>query len=482
MTISDLVRGLRRHLVLLAIAPVLGVVVAQLITMLQSPTYESKASVFFSLSQTTDRLDQAYQGTLLSQQKVRSYADIVTTPTVTEPVLRELGLRMRPDTLAKRLSVEVPLDTALLNVSASASSPVMAARIVNSVTRHLAKAVSDLEGPQAGRPWAIQIHVVRPGAVPAEPSSPKPMLNIIIGLVLGVIAGIAAGALKDALDTRIGQAADVSRIKGLAVLGEVPREFAARRHVLADDTDRFGKRAEAYRKLRTNLRFIGVDRPPRTIVISSPHRGDGKSSTALNVAFSLADDGARVVLVDADLRRSSIAASLGLVEGAGLTSVLAGQAKIADVVQQAKRRSTIKVVTSGPVPPNPSELLGTRRMQQVLEELREHADYVIVDSPPLLPVADAAVVASGCDGVILVARAGRTKYDELRSAAESLAAVNAETLGVVVNMTKPSSNDRYYRYISPGRVPGARNSESPVPRGSDGLEPVPSAATHEPTA
>jgi polysaccharide biosynthesis transport protein len=475
VTISEFVRGLRRHLVLLVIAPLLGAAVAQLITMLQSRTYESKASVFFSLSQTTDRLDQAYQGTLFSQQKVRSYADIVTTPKVTQPVIGELGLRIRPETLAKRLTVEVPLDTTLLNVSARYSDPVMAARIVNSVTRNLSKAVSDLEPPQPGRPLPIQIHVVRPGAVPIKPSSPRPLLNVAIGLVLGTIAGIGAGALKDALDTRIGRAADVTRISGLPVLGEVPHEAAARKHVLVDDTDRFGQRAEAYRKLRTNLRFIGVDHPPRTIVVSSPHRGDGKSSTAMNVAFSLADDGARVVLVDADLRRSSIASALGLVEGAGLTSVLAGQAKIADVLQQAKRRSTIDVIASGPVPPNPSELLGTRKMQLILEELRENADYVIVDSPPLIPVADAAVIAPGCDGVILVARAGRTKQDELRSAAESLSAVNAKTLGVVVNMTKSNSNDRYYVYS--GRTSASTDSETPSsPRRVDEREPVPNAS------
>ncbi|MEV5754584.1 polysaccharide biosynthesis tyrosine autokinase [Actinoallomurus sp. NPDC052308] len=475
MTISEFVRGLRRHLVLLAIAPLLGAAVAQLITMLQPRSYESKASVFFSLSQTTDRLDQAYQGTLFSQQKVRSYADIVTTPKVTQPVIDELRLRVRPDLLAKRLTVEVPLDTTLLNISVRYSDPVMAARIVNSVTSHLSKAVSDLEPPQPGRPLPIQIHVVRPGTVPLKPSSPRPLLNVAIGLVLGTIAGIGAGALKDALDTRIGRAADVTRVSGLPVLGEVPHDAAARRHVLVDDTDRFGRRAEAYRKLRTNLRFIGVDQPPRTIVVSSPHRGDGKSSTAMNVAFSLADDGARVVLVDADLRRSSIASALGLVEGAGLTSVLAGQATIADVLQQAKRRSTIDVIASGPVPPNPSELLGTRRMQQILEELSENADYVIIDSPPLLPVADAAVIAPGCDGVILVARAGRTKQDELRSAAESLAAVNAETLGVVVNMTKSTANDRYYVYS--GRTsPGGGDDASPSPRRRDEEDPVPSAS------
>jgi succinoglycan biosynthesis transport protein ExoP len=446
MSVRELIAGIRRHLVLLAIALLLGAGIAQLITMMQPKIYESKASVFVSVSQSAQRLDQAYQGTLFTQQQVRSYADLVATPKVTVPVISELRLHMRPDTLAKRLSVDVPVDTVLLNISAHHTDPVMAARIVNSVTRNLVKAVSELEAPQPGRPSAVQIHVVRPGSVPSGPSSPRPVVNIAIGLVLGAIAGVGAGVLKDALDTRIGHAEDVAGAGDIPVLGEIPYEGAARKHPLAADTNPFGPRSEAFRKLRTNLRFIGVDQPPRTIVISSPRSGDGKSSAALNLAFSLADDGARVILVDADLRCPSIASSLGLVETAGLTSVLSGQAEIADVLQRAERRSAIDVMTSGPVPPNPSELLGAKKMHLVLDALSENADYVIVDSPPLLPVTDAAVVASGTDGVVLLVRAGRTKRDELRAALESLNAVNANTLGVVMNMMKAAKRDRYRYY------------------------------------
>jgi polysaccharide biosynthesis transport protein len=460
VNIRELLAGIRRHLVLLMFALFLGGGIAQGITMLLPKTYTSKSSVFVSVAPSTQRLDQAYQGTLFSQQQVRSYADLVTTPTVTAPVVRELGLHIRPETLAKRLSVEVPLDTVLLNISARDRNPARAARIASSVTQNLVSTVSALETSQAQRTPTVRLHVVRPGSVPAGPSSPKPVLNIAIGLVLGAMTGVAAGAVKDALDTRIGSAEDLARALGGAnqtpSLGDIPYDGAARKHPLVHDADPFGSRAEAFRKLRTNLRFIGVDRPPRTIVISSPNTGDGKSSAALNLAFSLADDGARVVLVDADLRRPSIASSLGLVEGAGLTSVLSGQAGIADVMQRAERQSVIDVMTSGPVPPNPSELLGAQKMRLVLEELADYADYVIVDSPPLGPVTDAAVVASGADGVLVVVRAGRTKRDELRAAVASLHAVNANTLGLVVNMTKPGKGDRYRYYGgAPGHGPGS---------------------------
>ncbi|MFL6055671.1 MAG: polysaccharide biosynthesis tyrosine autokinase [Actinoallomurus sp.] len=469
MSAKELITAIRRHLVLLVTVLLLGAGIAQLITMLQPTTYESNASVFVSVSQ-AQGLDQAYQGTLYSQQQVRSYADLVTTPKVTTPVIRELGLRMRPEKLAEQLRVDVPIDTVLLNVTARDTDPVMAARIVNSVTRHLADAVAEVEAPRPGHSPTVRIQVVRPGSVPNEPSSPNPVLNIAIGAILGAIAGVLAGMLKEALDTRIDHTADVASATGLPALGEIAYERAARKQALVYDTDPLGLRAEGFRKLRTNLRFINVDRPPRTIVVSSPLEGDGKSSVALNLAFSLAADGARVVIVDADLRRPTIASSLGLVEETGLTSVLSGQATVADVLQRAERGSAIDVLASGPVPPNPSELLGTQRMQTLLKELRADADYVIIDSPPLLPVTDAAVIASGSDGVVLVARAGRTKRDELRDAIKSLDAVGGSTLGVILNMTTKGKLDRYHYYGSTG---GYRPNEN-KPRLED-VESIPQA-------
>ncbi|WP_433172111.1 polysaccharide biosynthesis tyrosine autokinase [Actinoallomurus sp. CA-150999] len=467
MSVRELITAIRRHLALLVSVVLLGIGVAQLITMLQPTMYESKASVFVSVSQQAQKLDQAYQGTLFSQQQVRSYAGLVTTPKVTVPVIRELRLRMRPDKLAKRLRVDVPIDTVLMNITVRDSDPAMAARIVNSVTRHLITAVAELEAPLPGRPPTVRIQVVRPGSQPGAPSSPKPVLNTLVGIVLGALAGALAGMLKEALDTRIDVTSDAGLASGLPVLGEIVYERAARKRALVHDTDPLGLRAEGFRKLRTNLRFINVDRPPRTIVVSSPLEGDGKSSVALNLAFSLAEDGARVVIVDADLRRPTIASSLGLVEEIGLTSVLSGQATMADVMQRAERSCTIDVLASGPVPPNPSELLGTQKMHLLLEELQANADYVIIDSPPLLPVTDAAVIVPSSDGVLLVVRAGRTKRDELREAVKSVDAVSGITLGVIVNMATKGKHDRYRYY---GGTVGYRRDEK-KPRLED-MDPV----------
>lgn len=470
MSVRELLTGVRRHLVLLVSALLLGAGLAQLVTMLQPATYESKATVFVSVSGETHGLDQAYQGTLYSQQQVRSYADLVTTPKVTGPVIRELGLRMRPEDLAGRLTVDAPINTVLLNISARDTDPALAARIVNSVTRHLTDAVREVEAPEPGHSPTVRIAVVRPGTVPSAPSSPNPVLNIAVGVILGAIAGLLAGMFKDAVDTRIDIAPDAAAVSGLPVLGEIIYDRAARKQVVAHDADPRGLRAEGFRKLRTNLRFINVDQPPRTIVVSSPLKGDGKSNVALNLAFSLAEDGARVILVDADLRCPSIASCLGLIEDAGLTSVLSGQAGVTDVLQRAERRSAIDVLTSGPVPPNPSELLGTQRMQLLLQELSAGADYVIIDSPPLLPVTDAAVIAANADGVVLVVRAGRTKRDELASAVKSLGVVPGSMLGVILNMVTTRKNGRYHYYY--GESTTVMSHDDTYPHGAESDETV----------
>lgn len=457
MNAVELLAGIRRHLLLIVLMALAGAGAAAGLTTLQAPAYDSHASIFVSVPQTSaGRFDQAYQGSLFTQERVRSYADLVTTPRVTAPVVKELNLGMTPTELAGKLTAEAPVDTVLLNLTAQDGDPERAAAIVNSATRNLIQVVAGLEGTPN-----VRLQVVRPGTVPADPSSPRPLLNLTLGLILGLLGGLAAGLLKDALDTRISRAEDVAEVTSDPVLGGVPYDAAARRSPLADARDPFGSRPEAFRKLRTNLSFLSVDAPPKSIAVTSPMQGDGKSSTALNLAFSLADNGAKVVLVDADLRRPTVASTLGLVGEVGLTTVLSGQARLFDVLQPAGRNHAISVVTSGPLPPNPSELLGTRQFRQVLEGLGSIADYVIVDAAPLLPVADGSIVASAVDGTIVIVRAGRTRRDELSRALESLAAVNARTLGLVVNMISRRKISEYasYRYYGSQGTPRPKKAD-----------------------
>jgi capsular exopolysaccharide synthesis family protein len=203
--------------------------------------------------------------------------------------------------------------------------------------------------------------------------------------------------------------------------------------------------------LRTNLQYVKVDQPPRAVTVTSSVAAEGKSFTACNLALALADAGKRVILVDADLRRPQACAHLGLPASRGLTTVLAGEASLEEVMVATKNRM-LSAIPSGPIPPNPSELLGTARMIALLEQLKELADMVVIDSPPLLPVADAAILAHISDGTILVALHGKVRRDQVSRSVEQLDAVGARLLGSVLNRA-PGRGIGPYGYYGAGLSP-----------------------------
>ena len=189
---------------------------------------------------------------------------------------------------------------------------------------------------------------------------------------------------------------------------------------------------------------MDVDHPPRVVVVTSPLPGDGKSTMSANLALAMAASGQQVVLIDGDLRRPMIAAIFGLVEGAGVTDILAGRAEVDDVAQTFGHLDTLRIVAAGRTPPNPSEVLGSERMKDLLRELSREA-MVIVDAPPLLPVTDAAVLTHSADGAIVVVGAGRTTIDVLKKAMNNLERAGGRALGVVLNRV-PRSGGGYYDY------------------------------------
>ncbi|MER5625505.1 polysaccharide biosynthesis tyrosine autokinase [Streptosporangium sp. NPDC002544] len=445
MNARELIAGARRNLLLVILLAVLGTGTGLGIGLLQPKEYRTTTTLFVSIAQGgQSSIDQRYQGTLFTQERVRSYAALVTTPVVTRSVVRTLGLSLKPEELAQRLEVDVPVDTVLLNITARYGDAEAVARIANAVTARLVAVVADLETPDPDQGSAIRVKVVRDAAVPERPSSPRVVLNIVLGFALGLVGGVGAGALREALDTRIHSEADLARLSDQPLLAMVPKDPDTQVAPLVGD--RFSSRAEAYRKLRTTLRFVGVDQPAKVFLVTSPLPGDGKSTTAVNLAAALAAEGAQVALVEVDLRRPRLADMLGLVGEAGLTSVLTGRAELADVAQSTAGAHRITVLTSGPLPPNPSELLGTQRMRDLLRRLAQGFDYVILDAPPLLPVTDAAVLAPEADGTILVTRAKKTRRDDLREALTVLEGARGRVVGLVFNCGTVTRSDRYGPY------------------------------------
>ena len=277
-----------------------------------------------------------------------------------------------------------------------------------------------------------------PRALPTAPSSPNTRLNIALGTLIGLALGIGYAVIRHVLDRRVRHPRDIERETGVSVVGTIPVEKAltdARAPLAFDGASQQATSSaitEAMRELRTNLQFMDVDQPPRIIIVTSPLPGDGKSTMAANLALGLAAAGQRTVLIDADLRRPVLGSIFGLPEGAGLSDVLAARARLDDVVHTPDPSGNLVVLTAGRTPPNPSEVLGSQRMRDLLTGLGKTA-MVIVDSPPTIPVTDAAVLSTVADGALLVVSAGRTTFEMMHKAIENIGKANGRVLGVVLN-------------------------------------------------
>jgi capsular exopolysaccharide synthesis family protein len=358
-----------------------------------------------------------------------------------------------------RISAQPVTDTVLLQATVVHPSRFTSRRIAMGVSRQFKRLVEDLETPPGGDKPAVKVEVIAGPRLQPEPVAPRPLRNYGLAAILGLLAGLGVAVLRELLDTTVKTAETLRGVVEAPVLGAVPYDPAARKAPLilrhAAGTGHGGApgygdgpgsaRAEAFRHLRTNLRFIGVDRPVETIVLTSAVPNEGKSSTSANLAIVLAEAGRRVLLVDADLRRPRLAAYLGLEGAVGLTNVLVGQADVDDVTQPWGPAG-LDVLASGFVPPNPSELLGSAHMGDLLRELAEKYDTVLIDAPPLLPVTDAAVLAGRADGALLIVRRGKTSQSQVRTAAQALDAVDARLLGTVLNMVPTKGRSGYYYY------------------------------------
>jgi capsular exopolysaccharide synthesis family protein len=322
-------------------------------------------------------------------------------------------------------------------------SPTRAQLLANSLGVQFGLLVADLERPANGKAPSVTARVVQRAQLSASPVSPKPVRNIGLGAALGLLVGLGAAFARNALDTSVKSAEQLERVTGVPNLGTIAFDPKVRKRPLIVQEHPQAPRSEAFRQIRTSLQFIDVDRPNKTIVVTSSLPEEGKTTTLCNLAIAMAQAGNKVALVEADLRRPRAANYLGLEGAVGLTSVLAGQASLDDALQ-TWGDDLFSVLASGPVPPNPSELLASDRMRKLLMELQETYDTILIDTPPLVPVTDAAAVAVHCDGALLITRHGATSRDQVQKAVGVLAGVNVRVLGTVFSMTPASGTSSYY--------------------------------------
>ncbi|MDQ0731132.1 polysaccharide biosynthesis tyrosine autokinase [Arthrobacter sp. B1I2] len=443
MEITDYFKLLRRNWLLIAASTLVGLLLAGVAAMVTTPTYTARTQLFVA-TQNSGSVAELQQGNTFSQARVASYVETSKTPMVLQPVIDSLGLDMSPSALASKISANVEGSTVLLNISATDSSPVRSAAIAEAVANSLISAVNRLESPSKDGTSPVRLSVVTPASAPSAPASPNTSLYLLAGLLIGAAVGVGSALVRSAVDTRVLGEVDLRRITNASVLGGIAYEADAGKKPLLTQVQPQSPRAESFRQIRTNLQFAQVGHSSKSVLITSSLPGEGKSTTAVNMAISLAQAGQRVALVDADLRRPMVGEYLGLDRSVGLTTYLVGQGNLEDLLQ-LWGTDDLHVLASGQIPPNPSELLGSAAMLGLIQALEERYDAVVIDAPPLLPVTDAAVLAQRVGGVVLVVGSQLVKSTDLQKSLSSLEMVEADLLGVVMNRL-PAKEPHAYTY------------------------------------
>lgn len=474
MELREYAQILRRRWIVIALAAALGVLAAIGVTVATPKTYEATTRSAVNLARPLGDSRDLQQGSQFAISRIKTYTAFAQSPDVLRPVIDKLDLDTSWQDLATHVSAEGPVDTALLDVTVDDTSAKRAADIANAVTRQLVDYIVAFETPPGSRTSDVAVDVVRPAVAPTAPASPKPVLNLVLGLFAGLAAGVVLALLREQYDTKLKTPDHLLELSGaspLAVVGVVAK--ADRKPLVA--LDQHSHHSEAYRTLRSNLAFADVDEAPRSIVVSSSSVGEGKTTVACNLAIVLAQAGLRVCLVDADLRRPSVASLLGIEGAVGLTNVLAGQYELRAALR-SWRGGLLTVLPAGTTPPDPGSLLGSKHMTETLRELATLFDRIVVDTPPLLAVTDAAVVAREVDGAVVVARHGRTDREQLRRALDGLRRAGARLLGTVLVAVPRHDPAAPMHYRSeqaesePGVVPPATAAPMAV-RGSAGAPP-----------
>lgn len=451
---------------------ILGALLALAWSLAQPKVYASTATGFVTSGTTAADPSMANVNDVLSKSRVKSYVGLATDRQTAEFVIDDLNLTESPEELISNVTVEQRPDTVLLGITVNARTPESAQELANAWVKALSKSVREFEDPSGTGKAAMRLLPNQTAALPTAPTSPKIPLNVILGSLVGLALGLAYSITRHRLDRRLRTASQVEKDTGFAVVASVPAlgsgDTTEPRQLVTDPqttTERLA--AESFRKLRTNLSFMDVNHPPRVIVVTSPSKGDGKSTIAASLALAIAHAGQPVFLLEGDLRRPRVAKMLKLDNSVGVSDVLAGRVPLSEALNVDAQEGQLRVLTSGTRVPNPSELLGSNAMRELLAELSQ-TGMVIVNAPPLLPVTDGAVLARIADGALVVVSTGKTVDTELTAALGVLERVSGRVLGIIMGRvskrtTTPGTYHEYgyYDYESRDKKRSRKSSDTP---------------------
>lgn len=442
MTFHNFVLAIRKNWIVIVVLGVLGALAGLIYATAQPDTYRAQSSVVIVPAR-GDSTSELVQGSNYVSGLVATYTVVATSPVVLDRVIADLDLDTSAQALSKSISVESPLDTAVLQISVTGSDAAAVTRIANSVAEELATAVEGLSPQTTASGPAVRVELIKSATEPRVPIAPNTRLLIALGALTGLAAGFVFAIARRLLATRVASRADIAEITDVPVLGEIYSAKGASSVPAAIRASSTGSVAESVRGIAAALRFANLDGEKRVILVTSPEAGEGKSSVSMSLALVIAEQGNRVLVIDADLRRGSIAALTGLEQGVGLTTTLLGDVTPEQAIQTWGVEN-LNVMTSGQTPPNPGQILASDQVHRLLSAARDDFDVVIVDSPPVLAVSDALWLAPAVDGIIVVARYRRTRRDALVQTLADLEATRTRILGIVLNDARRVNTSPYY--------------------------------------
>lgn len=459
MTVVDFVHLLRRHWTLLVLTGLIGVLVAASYVLTRPVVYVASSTGMVIAG---DSLSSggALSGSQVAEQRATAYLTLLGTRSLADQTAEELEAVGNLPAAMGSVSGSLIPNTSFIGISATGVTAQNAQDLANATLSALSAEALRLETYSAAQGQDLtraqmeeltSVHVLpyEPAELPTAPQRSNLPVFLLAGLAAGLVLGSALAFTRHQFDVRVRTQRDVEEHTGHAVLGIVPETNDLKKQRTAGAIGTMGHAGESLRQLRTNLRFINVDHPPKAVVITSASPGEGKSTIATNLAQVIAKSGRDVVLVDCDLRKPMQAKAFGVDTEVGLTQVLAGDVSLREAVVRTEV-PRLWLLPAGSIPPNPSELLGSRRMQEVIEQLTREA-FVLLDAPPMLLVTDAGLLSEASDGALLVGAVGQTTKAELALCAKQLGQVGAALLGTVLNKApRKGLGDVLYGYGAGG--------------------------------
>ncbi|MDR2564999.1 MAG: polysaccharide biosynthesis tyrosine autokinase [Bifidobacteriaceae bacterium] len=449
MDLPEFIGVMKRSWVLVCLIALAGVLVGVVAGVVRTPLYTAQAQLYVSV-RASGTLGDLVQGSTYARQAVVSYTQVVTSPSVLGVVAESPEVPYTAAELNGKVTADSPSSTSLINIRVLDPDPEVAALIANQTAAAFIDVVAnELEpaGPDGVSPVAI--HVIGPATPPGAPSGLGPLRTGAIGLMMGLVFGVAIAVLRSKVDTRVRSEEDVRTASGKPLLGTIAFDRNAVASPLIAEADPDSMLLEHYRALRTSLSYVNPGGPLKSFVITSSGPGVGKTLTACNLAWVTARASARVLLLDSDLRHPRVSKTMHIPRTPGLSDVLAGRIEPRDAIQNWGG-SGLSIMPAGHTPPNPSELLGSRTMRDLMAYLEANYDLVMVDSPPVDLFTDATLLAKLTEGAVVLAAYKNTKAHGLAKAVELIEAVDGNVFGVVLTCA-PDAGSEYYGSYYGGR-------------------------------